>query len=110
MPALQTAIVLLDRPIVGPDGHEPDWPLPDAVRLRAIVSDVGGVYCIVPASVVGELTRKKAIPTWADLESVWPSVSSVLREKIRAGRFSGVRDRTTDRPVVALAISDLPPP
>jgi hypothetical protein len=109
MRALQTAIVLLDRPIVGPDGYEPEGPLPDAVRLRAIVSDVGGVYCVVPATVVGELTRKKAIPTWADLESVWPSVSSVLREKIRAGRFSGVRDRATDRPVVALAISDLPP-
>jgi hypothetical protein len=110
MAPLQTAIVLLDRPLVGPDGYEPEDPLPDAVRLRATVSDMGGVYCVVPAAVVGELTRKKAIPTWADLETVWPSVSSVLREKIRAGGLSGLRDRATDRPVVALAISDLPPP
>jgi hypothetical protein len=109
MRTLHTAIVLFDRPIVGPDGYDPGWPLPDLVRVRGIVSGLGGIYCLVPAAVVGELARKRATPTWADLESVWPSVSTALREKIRAGRFSGTRGRTTDRPEVALSITDLPP-
>jgi hypothetical protein len=37
-------------------------------------------------------------------------VSSALRDKIRAGRFCAIRDRATDRPIVALAISDLSQP
>jgi len=76
--------------------------------VRGIVSGLSGIYCLVPAAVVGEFARKRNTPTWADLESVWPSVSTALREKIRAARFSGTRDRTTDRPEIALSITDLP--
>ena len=53
-----------------------------------------------------------ALVSYDDLKKILTEtgVSTALREKIRAGRFSGTRDRTTDRPEVALSITDLPPP
>jgi hypothetical protein len=88
--SLRTAIILLDRPVVGVDGHRPHERLPLSVRLRATVVGIGPVACTVESDIVGRLAGREE-PTWADLQLVWQDVASAIQAKIRAGSFDATR-------------------
>jgi hypothetical protein len=89
--SLHTAIILLDRPVVGLDGHGARERLPGSVRLRATVVGIGPVACTVESDIVGRLAGREK-PTWADLQLVWQDVSTAIQAKIRAGDFDATRE------------------
>ena len=85
--SLRTAIILLDRPVVGLDGHRAQDRLPPTLRVRATVVGQGPVACSIAADAVRVLAGRER-PTFADLEAVWQSLATSIDEKIRAGDLS----------------------
>jgi hypothetical protein len=85
--SLRTAIILLDRPVVGVDGHRAHDRLPPTLRVRATVVGQGPVACTIAADAVRALAGSER-PTFADLEAVWQSLATSIDEKIRAGGLS----------------------
>jgi len=99
---LKTAIVLLDRPLVGPGGYRARGRVPDPVWIDASVTGVR-VRCSVSRQAIAFLAGNDA-PTWHQLQLHWQSIAVRLEDKIRAGFFelapaAGV-------PVVALNLLD----
>ncbi len=89
--ALRTAIVLVDRPSVGLDGHPGRERLPPIVRLKATVVGTGPVACSVDRAAMVRIAGAEQ-PTWNDLQAAWQVVAMSIQAKIRAGRFDGTVD------------------
>jgi hypothetical protein len=104
--ALRTAIVLFDRPAVGPGGHRARARLPDPVWIDASVSGAP-VRCSVAADVVRELTGVAQRPSWDDLQQAWQTIAALLERKIRAGA-AAASWTVQGVPTVALTAADLP--
>jgi hypothetical protein len=85
--ALRTAIILLDRPEVGFDGHGVDERLPSRLRVRATVVGHGPVACMIDADAVRALAGRER-PTWSDLQTVWQTLATSIDRKIRAGEVN----------------------
>jgi hypothetical protein len=100
--ALRQAVILLDRPVVGRDGHLGHARLPAIVRLTATVMGAAPVDCSIDLGAVRSVAGVEH-PTWSDLQRAWQTLATVLHEKIRAGAFvDGAHD-----PVVRLAREDV---
>ena len=100
--ALRHAVILLDRPVVGRDGHRGRTRLPAIVRLTASVIGAAPVDCTIDVGAVRSLVGVDD-PTWSDLEVAWQTLAAVLHEKIRAGAFvDGAK-----HPAVRVAREDL---
>lgn len=84
---LRTAIILLDRPEVGFDGHGAHERLPRTLRLRATIVGHGPIACAVDLDAVRALAGSER-PTWADLQAVWQALAASIDEKIRTGQLS----------------------
>jgi hypothetical protein len=84
---LRTAIILLDRPEVGFDGHDAQERLPSRLRVRATVVGHGPVACMIDSDAVRALAGRER-PTWSDLQTVWQTLASSIDRKIRAGGVS----------------------
>jgi hypothetical protein len=84
--ALRQAVILLDRPVVGRDGHRDRARLPAIVRPTATVVGAATVDCTVEVGAVGSVAGVEQ-PTWSDLQRAWQTLATVLHEKIRAGAF-----------------------
>ena len=109
---LRTAIILLDRPLVGRDGHRGRERLPDVVRLRATVVGVGSVTCALESRAVAARGGGGAA-TWADLQAAWQAVAASVDRKIRAGALegeSGDKDAAVRITAADIAASIVPPP
>lgn len=85
--SLRTAIILLDRPLVGLDGHRARDRLPPKLRVRATIVGQGPVACTIAADAVRVLAGHEG-PTYGDLEAVWQRLATSIDEKIRAGEVS----------------------
>ena len=85
--SLRTAIILLDRPLVGLDGHRVNDRLPPKLRVRATVVGQGPVACSITADAVRVLAGRDR-PTFGDLEAVWQRLATSIDGKIRAGEVS----------------------
>jgi len=85
--SLRTAIILLDRPLVGLDGHRINDRLPRQLRVRATVVGQGPVACTIAADAVRVLAGRER-PTFGDLEAVWQRLATSIDGKIRAGEVS----------------------
>jgi len=85
--SLRTAIILLDRPLVGLDGHRVNDRLPAKLRVRATVVGQGPVACTIAADAVRLLAGRER-PTFGDLEAVWQTLATSIDGKIRAGEVS----------------------
>lgn len=79
------AIVLLERPAIGPGAARERGKLPDVVCTEAYVDDVR-MRCEIERALVAELAGTQRAPTWGLLQRVWPTVAALLRAKIRARR------------------------
>src|SRR5690349_13662584 len=77
--SLRTAIILLDRPLIGIDGHRAQDRLPPTLRLRATVVGQGPVACSIACDAVRALVGRER-PTFGDLEAVWQHVAQSIDE------------------------------
>ncbi|HEY1326852.1 MAG TPA: hypothetical protein VGI14_07925 [Casimicrobiaceae bacterium] len=84
---LRTAIILLDRPEVGFDGHGAQERLPSRLRIRATVVGHGPVACMIDVGAVRALAGRER-PTWSDLQTVWQTLATSIDRKIRTGQVS----------------------
>jgi hypothetical protein len=84
---LRTAIILLDRPEVGFDGHGAHERLPSRLKVRATVVGHGPVACMIDVDAVSALAGRER-PTWSDLQHVWQTLATSIDQKIRTGQVS----------------------
>ena len=102
--ALRQAIILLDRPVVGRDGHRGGERLPHVVRVRATVVGASPVTCSIDAAAIARALGVDA-PTWTDLQVAWQTLATRIQAKIRAGDIAaGPHGHST----VHVAAADVP--
>jgi len=102
--ALRAAIILFDRPAVGPGGFRARSRLPDTVSIDASVSGTP-IRCEVSRAVVHELSGATHVPSWEHLQQVWQTIAALLERKIRAGGANPLHGRGV--PTVTLTVEDL---
>jgi hypothetical protein len=94
--ALRHAVILLDRPIVGPDGPRGAERVPATVRLKATVIGGAPVDCSIEIGAVRSAAGVEH-PTWSDLQRAWQTLATIVHAKIRAGAFVDAGRRASVR-------------
>jgi len=94
--ALRHAVILLDRPIVGPDGPRGRERVPATIRLTARVIGGAPVDCSIDIGAVRSAAGVEH-PTWADLQRAWQTLATIVHAKIRAGAFVDAARRASVR-------------
>jgi len=112
--ALRHAVILLDRPIVGPDGPRGRERVPPTIRFKATVIGSAPVDCSIDIGAVRSAAGMEH-PTWSDLQRAWQTLATIVHAKIRAGAFVDAgrrasvrvgRDDVTRGPVAGSAAKD----
>jgi len=101
--ALRHAVILLERPVVGRDGHRGRERVPASVRVRATVVGGAPVDCTIDIGAVQSAAGVED-PTWSDLQMAWQRLATILHGKIRAGAF----EAQARHPAVRVGRDDVP--